>query len=733
MKLRNIIISGLGIMSLTACNDYLDVDAPSKHDIAKIYGSTKETGTALNGVYRGLLENNTFGQAFTYSLILNSDVDFNSNSSSTRQTNTPKRYDVDASSSTANGVWNATYNAIESANNFIYNLSNSSIYKESSDDWRTLSQYMGEAKAIRAMLYNELMCYWGDVPFPTEPTSATGDYYPAITSRDTIAKRLILDLEAAAANMQSSDETTIERISQEACYGIIARIALQAAGFSLRHAEDDASTYGYMAKPAAETETWFLEKAREYAGKVIESHKHELVSSYQDVFLAECNFELLRGDDPIFEIPFAQESSGSIGYRQGPKFASNGGVTNYEWGETGGNQQVSMLHRFSYKPGDTRKNATIGWWEYTYDGTPKIIGASSLSMYNNKWSKLWNRTKAFNSSTASNTGINYPYLRYADVLLMWAEADVKLTGNVSDEAKECVQKVRNRAYIGSGQAAPAVVGASPDAFLKEILDERKWEFAGENSRWKDLVRNNMLSEVLYYTFMRNHAVALNMGGASEGAEEDLVQAYDGVDYFSSNEVYTQEEVDAAMPGDDAYGKTVGRPKSQLLTTTIYYCYIDNPKDNSFFANSELPTIYVYNPEAYVAQPKGDIGSPEKFFKFMKNNFPNSVKSTYNPIPEPNNASSSIKNPWESRILEWYDDAALCPKDGVLYSLYGFIHAGETGETAKNTIYVVRDGVEERIDLASVNVAELPVVRYLLPIPREAITRSSGAYKNYYGY
>lgn len=56
MKLRNILISGLGIMSLTACNDYLDVDAPSKHDIEKIYGSTKETGTALNGVYRGLLE-----------------------------------------------------------------------------------------------------------------------------------------------------------------------------------------------------------------------------------------------------------------------------------------------------------------------------------------------------------------------------------------------------------------------------------------------------------------------------------------------------------------------------------------------------------------------------------------------------------------------------------------------------------------------------------------------------
>lgn len=717
---------------MSACNDYLDVDAPSKHSIDKVFGSTKETGTALNGVYTGLLDNNTFGQAFTYSLIYNTDVDFNSNSSSTKQTNTPKRYDVDASSSTANSVWNASYSAIESANNFIYNLSKSDIYKESNSDYSTLVQYMGEAKAIRAILYNELLNYWGDVPFPTEPTSATNNYYPEIQSRDSIAKALIIDLEGIADRMKSSDETTIERISKEACYGIIARIALQAAGYSLRHNADDVTSYGYMAKPNADTEEWFLTKAKEYAAKVIESHKHSLNTPYQDVFLAECNFELLKGDDPIFEIPFAKEASGNMGYRQGPKFASNGGVTNYEWGECAGSQQVGFLLRYAYKPGDMRKNATIGWWQYTYDGTPQIIGATSLSMYNNKWSKLWNTTKAFNSATTDKTGINYPYLRYADVLLMYAEADLKLTGSVNQDAIDCVQQVRNRAYQGSGIAAPAVVGADPESFLNEILDERKLEFAGENMRWKDLVRNNKLSEVLYYTFMRNHAVALNMGGASEGEEEDLVQAYDGVDYFSTSGSYTQEEIDAATPGDAAYGKVAGQSKSPVFTSTIYYCYVNNPKDNSVFANGDLPIIYVYNPETYVAQPKGDIGSPEKFFKFMRNRYPSLAKSNYTAIPEPNNASSKTTDPWVMRDLTWYDDNGY-PKDAILYSLYGFIHAGETGEAGKNTIYLVRDGKEEVVNLSSVNVSDLPAVRYLLPIPREAITRSSGVYKNYYGY
>ena len=80
MKIKNILLTGFSLVALTACSDYLDVDAPSKHEIDKVFGSTKETGTALNGVYKGLLEKNTFGEAFTYSLILNTDVDFNSNS-----------------------------------------------------------------------------------------------------------------------------------------------------------------------------------------------------------------------------------------------------------------------------------------------------------------------------------------------------------------------------------------------------------------------------------------------------------------------------------------------------------------------------------------------------------------------------------------------------------------------------------------------------------------------------
>ena len=753
MKLKYIFLSGMSLMALTACNDYLEVDAPSKFSPETIYKSTKDVGTALNGVYAEILESNTFGLAYTYSLVLNSDVDFVSNSSENKQTNTPKRYDVDATSSTANSVWNATYSGIETANNFIYYLAQSDLYKEGNENYQEVVQYMGEAKVIRAMLYFELLCYWGDVPFTLQPTSTSENFSPAITSRDVIAKQLMEDLISIAPKMRPAAELSegVERISKEACWAMISRIGLQAAGYSLRHKADDATTYGYMGKPTAAEETWFLTNARAYADSVINKSTHTLNLTYQEVFLNECNFKVVSNDDPIFEIPFAKESSGSIGYRQGPQFRSNGGSTNYEWGESNGGQQLEAFYRFCFKPGDMRRNATVGWWYYTYDGIPKLNNGYSL--YNNKWSKMFNDTGAFGRSTTSNTGINYPYLRLADVLLMYAEADVKLTKAVNSTAASYVQQVRDRAYKGSTLSAPAVAATDSASFMDEILQERKWEFAGENMRWKDLVRNNKLAEVLYHTFMRYNAVASEVGGVSESAINDYVVAYDGVDYFgSTGEKYTQDEINAAVPGDMAYGQTAGKDKGSMLASKLYYCWIENPQDPTYFANSKLPVLYIFNSES-TAAPKGDYKTPYKFREYILNevakiNDPEITTAyneegkaklnklaSFNWIPNPEEPSATLKNDMANAdFFNWFYPEDGFARNQVLYSFWGFIHGGATSD--KTNYYYVRDGKEESIGnlgAFQANPTNLPVVRYLLPIPREAITRSAGAYKNYYGY
>ena len=276
------------MLALSACNDYLDVDAPSKFSPEDIYSSVKDAGMALNGVYTEVMSSNTFGQAYTYTLILNSDVDFVTNSSENDETNTPKRYNQTAAGSTANSVWNATYSAIETANSFIYYLSNSSIYNESNDDFAALQQYMGEAKVMRAMLYYELMCYWGDVPFSMQPTRITNNFFTEIVSRDVIAKTIMEDLIDAAPHMKKASQLAegIERVSQEACWAMIARIGLQAAGYSLRHADGDETTYGFSAQlpPVGETESPALqtEVMRSYGLHVHECNLNEVLRQSQE-------------------------------------------------------------------------------------------------------------------------------------------------------------------------------------------------------------------------------------------------------------------------------------------------------------------------------------------------------------------------------------------------------------------------------------------------------------------
>jgi len=707
MKIKSILTCGLGALLLTACNDYLDVDSPSKYSIEDVFSSQKDAGEALNGVYASILTNNCFGQAYTYSLILNTDVDYVSNSRESKQSNTPQRYDCDANSSTVNSVWNATWTAIENANNFVYNLKNGSIYDESNTE---VMQMMGEAKVIRAMLYYELLCYWGDVPFTFEPTSATEDFAPAIKSRDEVAKALVEDLAEIAPKMKFASEISegIERASKEACWALIARISLQAAGYSLRHNADDATSYGYMGKPSAEDEQYFLEKARLYADSVIISGTHSLKKDYQQVFYSECNMQFSNDDDPIFELPFAIEASGTIGYRQGPTFSSNAGETNYQWGECNGGQYLESFYRYSFAAGDARKYVGEGFWYYDYQGTP--ILRASYGLHNLKWSKIWNTTSAYTKISTGNTGINYPYLRYADVLLMYAEADVKLTHAVNDLAKDRYNLVRERAFRNADGGAPVVTIDSEESFLKAILNERKWEFAGENMRWKDLVRNNLLSETVYWTFMRNWAVAEDAGvGVTWG---DAVEDHDGVEYFDN----------------------------QMLPNQIAYIYIKNPAQNvldlSYYQNTTLPCLFILNKEATSTELKttDEAGTQIHSAVNIRNNpqlWFDDYNLPYTAIKKPNDESVD-KITWTENAEfynKWYDEDGGYPQASVRYSLFGYIRGGVDAGDYGN-IYLNNNGTYSPIDGGQI-LTEYPVLRYLLPIPREALRR--GGYTNYYGY
>lgn len=683
MKITNILIGGVCMLTLAACNDYLDVDVPSKSSNEDIYTSETETSLALNEVYAKALTDNTFGNMAYNNMLLNSDVDFSAKADEVAQLNAPRRFDCTAESSDTEKFWNALYSGVETANNFIYNLENSEMY---STENANLTQMLGEAKVLRAMFYYELLCYWGDIPFSMLPTYVTQEFILPITSRDEIYKQLIEDLEGIAPLMKTVSEISdgVERPSKEACWAMIARLSLQAGGYSLRPA--DGSKYGKMARPANSQE--FYQKARTYADMVIQSGTHALNKEYKQVFIDECNFIVNNNDDAIFELPFGNGDTGQWGYRQGPQAKSYEGKTAHVWGEANGGVQVTPFYRFSFDEKDLRRDYITCFWYYETEGQPAVH--HNYTSYNGKWSKLWN-TLGLGDITTGATGINFAYLRYSDVLLMFAEAENELNGP-TEAAQNALKTVRKRAFSSADHAEKvdayvATAAASKADFLDAVLDERAWEFAGENMRWKDLVRNNQYAEKLFYTFLRYYSVAENCMTSS--SYDDMVSEYDGI--------YWPETYPFSM----------------------FWTYIQNPGDKSLYANTQLPLLYVVNPYQGATIPQI---SPENYMANAELPYtPISLKE----ITGSESASSTVI--WNEAAINWMEDAGY-PKAQILYSLYGYIRGNEQSRIILNV-----DGTETNIDPLGYNVNNLPPVRYILPIPREAIARSNGAYTQHCGY
>lgn len=710
MKLNKIFISGMAMLSLTACNDFLDVDPDSTSANTEfIYNNEGEISTALNGVYAQILSGSTFGNNLYKDFQLNSDVDFSTNTSETASGNKPARFDTRSDASNINSLWNALYKGVETANEFIFNLKNSKLYEEKMKteiadgednggvvteevpNVTKLTQMMGEAKVMRAMFYHELLSYWGDIPFTFKATYETNNLYPEVTDRQVVSDSLIADLRHAAEWMQSDKDATLdapERISKEAAYAMIARLALQAGGYSLNHDANDVNGYK-MTRPSNYKE--YYQIARDYAKKVIDAGGHSLNKSFRDVFVDECNHIVNKGDDAIFEIPFGKDNSGAWGYAQGPKSDVDANnetdFSNGAWGSTSGNVRTTRFYRHMFKEGDARRDYICGTWGYSNQGLPAIN--FSYTMYNNKWSKLWN-TVGLGKSSTGNTGINFAYIRYADVLLMFAEADNEVNGAPTQEAIDAVNQVRRRAYNGVDYELTAAQTATKEDFLKAVLDERKFEFAGENMRWKDLVRNNLYSEQIFYTFLAYYGVAEDQSTGSPYI--DMISEHDGIDYANIS----------AM-------------------SNIYYVYVKNTGDANF-PNSNLYMLYIVNPWSADVQPSS---KPEDYFA--------NLGLSYEPVSarDITGQTSSAKDvAWGNSENIWSKDGVL--KNEVLYSLFGYIRGDEDGN-----IKIVNNGAVVNFDIDTQNpeatVQQLPAVRYLLPYPQEAIARSDGRYKNYYGF
>lgn len=662
---KKLLYIGVLLLGLTSCDDFLEVDAPSKSTDEDVISSLSEAEILLNGVYTRLASGGTYGNAYLTTFCLNSDVEF---TTSTAERQSPSRneyklFDCEADAGNLLSTWNAAYATIEKASNFVAVAEQSELFAARDS---SMLQMVGEAKCIRAMNYLDLVIMFGDIPFTLKRAYDLEGLVMPMGQRDEVLTTLINDLIETADNMQFAANLNagVERCSKEYCWSLIARMALYRGGYSLRHNES-VTEVGTMQRPADYLEYYTI--ARDYSKKVITSGTHSLTKDFYQVFIDECNYKVANADDPIFEIPFAQNVSGSIGHIHGPRgLDSSGGGTDHKWGTASGSVRLNAFYRFTFDVQDARREA-IGFWHYDYDGTPILL--NDYNNYCNKWSKFWDENAVLGNRSSGNTGINFPYMRYADVLLMFAEADNEINGP-TEEAKKALKEVRERAFryaANSGEMVDAYVdaAASKEDFFQLIVDERAWEFGGENLRWKDLVRWNLYNQVVYKTFWNYYGF---------GSDDP---SYDMDNLFNTY------------------------PKA------IYYKKVQNPTNGSY-PNKEFDVFEFFTHQV----DEFDIDCLWK-------DIPAEYYQKYGE-PKTNGSDAWTRNTW----YDWLDDNTGIAKPQCRYSLRGYIHVDEQGKLQPSTM----PDYNESVDLNT-----LPPVRYILPIPSDAISRSQGAYKNYYGY
>lgn len=587
MKYSKLFIVGiLAMLGLSACSDYLDVKSDSKYDEEYVFGNMEEINRALTTCYTYLLSGSTYGGAYYSTFCLNSDVEFATNSSDLQSSSGGdyKQFDSTPAGSALQSTWQAAYQNIEYCNNFIKAASTCAILEENKEE---LMQMIGEAKCIRAMNYHDMVVLFGDVPFSMERAIDSPMVMP-VADRDTILQTLIDDLKEAAESMKfaAALDGGVQRCSKEFAWALIARMSLTAGGYSLRPGASTADI-GTMERPANYKEHY--QTAMTYAGKVIAAGNHSLKKRYDEYFIDQCNYLVTNDDDSIFEIPYTKGVNGNVGYNWGPAYDMNGDETQMydgsvsNWGKTSGSNMLSVFYRFSFDEKDLRRNYVCGtaMWKYGSDGKV-AMRLDPWTAYCGKWSKLW--TEAGNTMGAisqGNTGINYPYMRYADVLLMYAEAANEVNNGPTAEAIDAFKQVRRRAFQEAdwGEKVDTYVAAAgtKEDFLKLIQDERKWEFGGEGLRWRDLVRWNKYAEVLRDVFYQYFGYAW---------------------YVSGDEMYNTDERFTNLPAELFY-KTVDADENPLFSAGYDYTQFGS------MPNTALPMIEIYNPWTFVRNPGGE--------------------------------------------------------------------------------------------------------------------------------
>lgn len=491
--MKRYIYISLFSVSLMGLVSSCDLEAPSKSsmDSSVIFSTPSLAEGAVMGIHQSFGETNSYRGRYLPYYGINSDVEWINGMDPTKMPDAGK-YDLCTYASTAtntqmnttNNAYAKFYEGIERANQAILGLRAYGDVENNS----TMAQLLGEALTLRAVLYLDLVKGWGDVPARFEPIT-TETMYVGRSDRDIIYKQLLSDLEEASRLVAWPNETSVtksvERVNKAFTKGLRARVALYAGGYSQRADGIRLSNDPELSREAMYT------IARDECLDVI-AHCPELSKlAFKDNFLRLCQDDVTAGAESLWEIPFS-DGRGRVLYTFGVKHNAKDQYTQQNNG--GVNGPLPYLF-YDYDVEDIRRDITC----VPYDWSKELINGRSKqelrSLDNWCFGKLrYEWMKRIVTST-NDDGVNWQYMRLADVYLMAAEAINELS--TPAEAAQYLKPILDRALPADKVTAyMATATASKDAFFNAIVDQRAFEFAGECLRKADLIRWNLLKTKL---------------------------------------------------------------------------------------------------------------------------------------------------------------------------------------------------------------------------------------------
>jgi hypothetical protein len=446
--MKNIIITLLLSAGLFGSCTELEV-TPTSFVTEENYFQTQDDAIAsVTAVYASLSldpgEQSLFGRNLYFLTDMATDYASAGVSATNPQVRALSSLTHDATSDRVQVAWRQIYAGINRANIAIDNIPKVVGTEE------IKNRLILEAKFIRGLLYFQAVRLWGGVPIVLhEPTSIQLESLKSKRATvDEVYAQIISDLKDAEGLPATYTSTNLGRATSGAAKAILAKVYLTRKDYPntiLKAKEVINGGYGYA-----------------------------LFENFGDIFAKAKK----NGKEHIFSVQFEPNQAGNGSSGSTFQATSFTGFTATEPADI--ISDVALFYDI-YAPGDVRRDVSY---------KKQLLNPATGTLYTFPkpiFSKYLDLT---NLATPSNVAINFPVIRYADILLSLAEA-INEQGTPTAEAYELINQVRRRAFgkpITTPDATVDLVGLNQTTFRAAIQEERKKEFVQEGQRWFDLVR-----------------------------------------------------------------------------------------------------------------------------------------------------------------------------------------------------------------------------------------------------